>query len=147
MDDSFRMCRVEGVGNLDAQFEYRFYLQRLATDYVVKRLPFQQFHGDYGPSIDLIDFVDRADVRVVQRGRNLGFPLETAEGLCIVGEFVGKELQRDVATELEVFRFVDHTHAPAADLADDAVMGNRVPHGLGGGCHCRDSRWPLAVGQ
>jgi hypothetical protein len=67
---------------------------------------------------------------MVQRGRGLGLPLETAEGLCVVGEVVGKELQGDVATELQVFRLVDHTHPPAADLVEDAVMGDRLPHGL-----------------
>jgi hypothetical protein len=39
-----------------------------------------------------------------------------------VGEFVGKELQGDVAAELEVFRLVHNPHAPTADLAVDAVM-------------------------
>jgi len=34
-----------------------------------------------------------------------------------VAEFVGKELQGDVATPLEVFRFMDHSHAPS-DLAE-----------------------------
>jgi hypothetical protein len=41
-----------------------------------------------------------------------------------------------VATELEVFRLVDYAHAPAADPAEDAVMGNRLPHGLGRSGHC-----------
>jgi hypothetical protein len=31
-----------------------------------------------------------------------------AEGLCVVGKFVGKKLQGDVATELQVFHFVDY---------------------------------------
>ncbi len=31
-----------------------------------------------------------------------------------------------MAAELEVFRLVDHTHAPAADPAKDAVMGDRL---------------------
>ncbi len=82
--------------------------------------------------------MDRADVRVVQGGRSLGFPLETAEGLRIVGELVGKELQGDVATELQVFRLIHQTHAPTADLAEDAVMGNRLPHGLGRSGHWVD---------
>ena len=54
-----------------------FRSQRLAIDPVRERLPLQQFHGYEGPSIDLIDFVDRADVRAVQGGRGFGFPLET----------------------------------------------------------------------
>ena len=82
--------------------------------------------------------MDRADVRVVEGGRGLGLPLKTAESLRVVGEFVGKELQGDVATELEVFRLVDHAHATATDLAEDAVMGNRLPDGLGGRRHWRE---------
>ena len=116
MDDALRVCGVEGVGDLDAQIEHRFDLQWLASDPVPERLPLQQFHGDEGSPIGLVDFVDRADVRVVQRGCSLGLALEAAESLCVVGEFVGKELQGDEATKLQVLGFVDHTHSPAADL-------------------------------
>jgi hypothetical protein len=52
-----------------------------------------------------------------------------------MGEFVGKELQGDVATELEVFCLIHDTHSPTADHAEDAVMGNRLPHRLGGRIH------------
>ncbi len=55
-----------------------------------------------------------------------------------MGEFVRKELQGDVATELQVFRLVDHAHSSAADPAEDAVMGNRLTHGLGGRGHWLD---------
>ena len=75
---------------------------------------------------------------MVQRGSSLGLPLETAEGLCIVGEFVGKELQGDVTSKFQVFRLIHHTHSAAADSAEDAVMGNRLPHGLGGRGHWRE---------
>jgi hypothetical protein len=43
-----------------------------------------------------------------------------------------EELQSDVATKLQVFGFVHDTHPAAADLAEDAVMGNRLPYRLGG---------------
>jgi hypothetical protein len=105
---------------------------------VPERLPLQQFHGDEASPIGLVDFVDGADVRVVQRGRSLGLPLEATEGLRIMGEFVGQELQCDVATQLEVFRLIHNAHAPAADLAQDAVMGNRLPDGLDGCSHWVD---------
>ena len=35
-----------------------------------------------------------------------------------------KELQGDVATEAQVLGFVDHTHATAAELLEDAVVGD-----------------------
>src|SRR6476660_1126508 len=104
VNDSFRMRGIESVSDLDTQIEHRLGLQLLAIYYVAEGLTLQQFHRDEGSPIGLVNLVDRADVRVVQRGRSLGFPLETAKSLCVVGEFVGKELQRDVATELEVFR-------------------------------------------
>jgi hypothetical protein len=138
VDDSLRMCRVQRIGDLDAQIEHRFDLRRLATNYVPECLPLQQFHRNESSSICLVDLVDRADVWVVQGGRSLGLPLKTAEGLSVVGKLVGKELQGDVATELEVFRLVHHTHAPAPDPAEDAVMGNRLPYGLGGRGHWVD---------
>ncbi len=128
MDDTLRVCGIERVGNLKAQIEHRFDFQRLAINLVPERLPLQQFHGNKSSPIRLVNFVDGADVRVVQGGRSLGLPLETAESLCIVGEFFGKELEGDVAIELEVFRFVDHTHAPAAQLPQDAVMRDGVIH-------------------
>jgi hypothetical protein len=42
---------------------------------------------------------------------------------------VGKELQGDVATKLEVFGLVDHAHYATPDLAEYAVVRNRLPHG------------------
>ena len=100
------MRGIKCIGDLDAQIEHGFDLQRLATDPMPECLSLQQLHGDERSPIGLIDFVDRADVRMVQRRRSLGLPLESAEGLRIVGEFFGEELQGNVATELEVFRLI-----------------------------------------
>ena len=79
------MCGVERVGDLDAQIEHSFNFQRFARDPVPKRLSLQQFHSDEGAPIGIVNLVDRADVRVVQGGCSLGLPLETGEGLCVVG--------------------------------------------------------------
>jgi hypothetical protein len=40
-----------------------------------------------------------------------------------------------MATELQVFGFINHTHPAASDPAEDAVMGNRLTHGLRGRGH------------
>src|SRR5208283_6056663 len=84
--------------------------------------PPQQFHGDKGSPVGFVNLIDGADVGVVQRGCGLGFPLKTAQGHCVLGEVVGKELQGDVAAELQVFRLVHNTHPAAAELLDDAVV-------------------------
>ncbi|HXW90498.1 MAG TPA: hypothetical protein VEK33_08120 [Terriglobales bacterium] len=60
------------------------------------------------------------------------------ESLCVVGKIIGKGLQSEVTTQLQVFRLVHHAHAPAADPAEDAVMGNRLPHGWWGCSHLRE---------
>src|ERR1017187_4668885 len=98
------MCGVESFSDLDAQIEHRFDLQRLAIYHVPERLAFQKLHRDEGSPVGLVDFVDGADVRMVQGGRSLGLALKATESLCLIGEFVGKELHCDVATELEIFQ-------------------------------------------
>src|SRR5208282_2444927 len=131
MHNALRVRRIQRIGDLDAEINRRLNLQRLAGDLVPQGVPLKQFHRNEASPIGVIDFVDRADVLVVQGRRRLGFPLESAERLRIVGELFGKEFQSDVATELEVFGLIDHTHSAPADFAEDAVMGNRLPHGLG----------------
>src|SRR4051794_9265170 len=130
MDNALRMSGLQRISDLDAQIEHRLDLQRLASDPVAQSLSLQQFHGDEGSPLELVGLVNGADVGMVEGGSSLGLPLEAAEGLRIGGEFVGRELQRDVATELEVFRLIDHTH-PTAELTQNAVMGHGLPHGLG----------------
>jgi hypothetical protein len=53
------------------------------------------------------------------------------------GECFRKELECNVTTQLQVFRLIDYSHSPATNLAEDAVMGNRLPHGFRGNGH-----WP-----
>jgi len=50
--------------------------------------------------------------------------LESLQRLRIAGQFPGKELQRDMAAQLEVFGFVHHTHAAATELLQDAIVRN-----------------------
>src|SRR5437879_5759926 len=85
-----------------------------ASNSLAERLPLQQFHGNKGSPIGLVNLVDRADIRMIQGGRSFGLALKAAESLCVVGKVVGKELQCDMATELEVFRLIHDAHPAAA---------------------------------
>ena len=75
-----------------------------------------------GWPVVLSDFVDGADVGMVQGRSGLGFALETVERLAILGQVFGQELQRDEAAQGCVFGFVDDTHPAAAQLFDNAVV-------------------------
>ena len=66
--------------------------------------------------------VNRADVGMVQRRRRLRLALETRQRLRIARDVVGQELQRDEAVQARVLGLVDHAHAAAAQLLDDAVV-------------------------
>jgi hypothetical protein len=46
--------------------------------------------------------------------------------MAILGHLLVKELQGDGALKLEVFGFIDDTHATAAELFHDPVMGYRL---------------------
>src|SRR5208282_4577900 len=94
-------------------------------------------------SLVLADFVDRADVRMIQCSSSAGFAQEALEGLCIARILTEKELQRDVSAERRVLGAVNHPHSATAQSFHDAVVGHgladkgiRAGHGAGilGGC-------------
>ena len=99
-------------------------------DAVLQRQPVQKLHGDEGLAVLLADVVNGADVGMIQRGGGLRFALETLEGLRVTGDFVGQELEGDETVQPGVFGLVDHAHAAAAELFDDAV----VRYGLADHC-------------
>ena len=124
MDDAFGVRGIEGVGDLDGEFEGFFDGQRLAGNAVLQRLAFEVLHGDEGPSVFLGDFVNGADVGVIEGGGGAGFALEAFESGAIFGHIVGEEFQGDEATEGGVFGFVDHAHAAATEFFDNAIVGD-----------------------
>ena len=83
----------------------------------------QILHGDEGAAVLLADVMNGADVGMIQRGRGASLALEPAQRLPVASQFVRQELERDEATEPGVLRFVNHAHSAAAELLDDAVVG------------------------
>jgi hypothetical protein len=72
----------------------------------------------------MTDFVDRADVRVVQRGGVAGFMQETASSGVVVGVFT-HDLEGDGTTERGIVGEKDGTHPAATELAVDAIASQR----------------------
>jgi hypothetical protein len=51
---------------------------------------------------------------MVQSGSGASFALEAFESLMVAGNVVGQEFQGHVATESQIFGFIDDTHPTAA---------------------------------
>ena len=122
MRDAFGMRSVKTLRNFDGHFEQKFERHRLGSHSVLQRHPVQEFHRDERLALVLPDFVDRADVGMIQRRSGTRLTTETFERLSVTGYVIGKKFQCDEAPQFGVFGLVDNSHATAAKLFEDAVM-------------------------
>lgn len=122
VDDAFRMSGIESISDLNSRVEKQIQFEGAAGDAFAKRLAFQKLHGDEGAAFVFADFVNCADVGMVQGGSGAGFPPKALEGLAIVGESLGEKLQSNMAAEAEVFGFEYFAHAASAEFAKNAIV-------------------------
>ncbi len=84
MNDAFGVCRVECVGDCDTQTQQPFQLQRFALNQVLQGLARETFHCDERASFVLPNFMDGADVGMVQRRSGASLSPEAFQGLGIL---------------------------------------------------------------
>src|SRR6267142_247690 len=77
-----------------------------ARDRFTQVLPFQQFHGDERPSGIITDFVDRADVWMVQRRCRTRLSPESLECALILSHLFRQELQSNWSAEIYILSLV-----------------------------------------
>jgi hypothetical protein len=85
----------------------------------------------------LPDLVNRADVRMIHRGGRASLAEETLERPLVTGNVRRKKFQRDGAAERDVLGAIDHAHASAAQLFDDATVGDTLADQRRGLTHLR----------
>jgi hypothetical protein len=122
--DPFRVRRLQRVRDLDPDVEQRTDLAGTPPDPVREGFSLEQLHRDEVLPLVLVDLVDRADPRVIERGRGPGLALETLERGRVLGHFRGQELERNVPAELRVLGLVHDAHPSAAQLRRDLVVGD-----------------------
>ena len=133
MDDALGVRGLERIGNLNGQIEHLGEPERLSTfQSLPQRLPFEQLHGQQRLPVDVVDLVDRADVRVVQRRGGTRFALEALERGMVLRERWREKLERNVTPEFRVVGAIHHTHPPRADLVKDAIVRDDLANHLGG---------------
>ncbi len=126
MNDALRMSRVERVRNLNSEIEHLLECERLLADPVLQRLAFEQLHRDerngFAAVVYDIDFINRADIGMIQRGGGACFALESLERRPVLREAFGQKLQRHLPAELRILGLVHHAHAAAAQLFENQIM-------------------------
>ena len=126
MNDSFGVCGIERVGNLDSQLEQRFEFHGPVRDQVLQRRAVEILHHDEWVTVLLPNLMNRANVRVVQSGSSARLTAKAFESLRIAHNIVWQELQRHEAAKLSILGFIDNAHASAAKLLNNAVVRNRA---------------------
>jgi len=91
VNDALRMGSIQRIGDLYADVEKLLRLKRPAAQSVFESGPLKKFHGDEATPLAIPDFVDGADIGMVQCRRGPGFTVESLQGLRITCELIGVE--------------------------------------------------------
>jgi hypothetical protein len=125
------MGGVERVGDLDCHFQQGLEFHGASGDPILECHAIQELHGDERLLVVLSDFVDRADVGMVQRGGGTRFAAEAFERMRIIRYFGRQKLERDEAAQFGVLRLVDDAHATATEFLEDAIVRNDAADHVG----------------
>jgi len=87
----------------------------------IESVAIKEFHGDEGTALVFANFIDGANVGVIEGGSGLGFAFETKKGFRVGGEIIGQKFESNEAVKLGVFGFIDDTHTTATKFFDDAI--------------------------
>ena len=95
-----------------------------ARDQFAKGLAFQQLHDEEWPSFMFSEFVDGADVGVLESGSRTGFALKSSKRRAIFHGIFRQELECYPAPQPNVFRPIHQSHAATGKSIDNPVMRN-----------------------
>ena len=82
----------------------------------------EELHRDVGAPSCFADFVNRADVGMVQSGGGTGFTPKAFQSLRVFGHIIGQELECDEAAQVSVFSLVNNAHPTPAEFLDNVVV-------------------------
>src|SRR5229473_39136 len=124
VNDALAVRRVQRIGHLNPQTTQNIRRNRPAADTMFQCYALEKLHGDEASAALLADFVNGADVGVIQRGGGSRLAPKKFQGLRVLCQGLRQELQSHEPAQLHILRFINHAHAAAAELLYDAVMRN-----------------------
>ena len=91
VDDALCVGGVQRIGNLNPQFQHLFGRKWSPADEMLQRLTIQKLHSDESLAFVFTNFVNGADIWMVQRRSSLRLALEAFQGLMVSGYIVRQE--------------------------------------------------------
>ena len=104
MDNTFRVCRIQGVGQLNAQNKELFHRHWSAPQFALQRAALERFHDDKELPIFIAYVIDRTDVGVVEGRSGPRLAPEPLHRLPRPRQVFRQQLQRDLASQAYVLR-------------------------------------------
>lgn len=92
VNDAPLMRCGQRIGQLDSNGEGAFHIQRPPPYHLLEAFAFEVLHDDEMQPTVLVDFIDRADVRVVKRRSELGFAEKPLAGFSSATSSAGRIL-------------------------------------------------------
>jgi hypothetical protein len=126
MNNACGVSSVESVCNLSGKQKKSFHLQRTPRNAVLQRHAVEKLHDDERLTFVPADFMNGADIWMVQGRRSASLSTETLQRLRVLRNFLREKFESDEASKLGVFGFIDNTHTTAAELLHDAVVRDRL---------------------
>src|SRR5467141_1325930 len=127
MNNACGVSSVESVCNLSGKQKKSFHLQRTPRNAVLQRHALEKLHDDERLAFVLPDFMNGADIWMVQGRRSAGLSTETLQRLRVLRNFLREKFESDEASKLGIFGLVDHTHTTTTELLHDAVVRDGLP--------------------
>ena len=131
MHDAPRVRRIKRIGDLDREIEQPVDRKGFASDLLLQCPPLEQLEHEERTTVVIADFVDRADVRVIERRGGACFAEESVDRCAIGLVLGGEQLQGDLSAQDEVFSDVDVAHPAASQLVEHAIMRKSLAHHRG----------------
>ena len=124
VNDPLAVRLGEPLGDLNGDIERLIELERPPLDLALEVLAVVVGHRDECLAVlRLSDLINRADVRVIERGCGARLMDEAFLRGGIAGELRREELERHGAAERRVLGLVDDPHPALAELLEDSVVG------------------------
>src|SRR5579863_3133583 len=121
MNDAPAVSFVERVGNLDSDFQQLFDEERTFINPRGQSFTFDVLHHEEIGAVLRADIVERADVRMVQRGDSPRFALKALARFRRFGKMLGQNFDGDGAVEARIAGAINLTHAARTYTCDDFV--------------------------